>query len=88
MTRDEAKAVCEKHALSGEPFTAGQLWMVLQEANGGKEKLPDGGECFRVADAAIQRLRKAGKISFARKGRLPIWTAKLAENHPRQETSD
>ncbi len=73
MTRDEAKKVCEERALSGEPFTFAELDRHLCHENGGKLFTTDGGDCFRIADATIQRLRKAGKIAFTKEGRTCIW---------------
>ena len=86
MTRDDARAICEKYALSGVRFTAAQLTLHLSEANGGRGVV-DGADCFRLADATIQRLRKAGRIAFTRHGRLPIWSAKLAGALPPAPTT-
>lgn len=72
MTRQEAKEICEKRALGGERFTAMQLTAHLERHNGGVTTI-DGADCFRIADAVIQKLRRAGKISFVREGREIIW---------------
>lgn len=73
MTRDEAKTICEERALSGEPFTFAALNLHLFRANSEEETTSDGADCYRIADATIQRLRKAGKIKFEKHGRTCIW---------------
>lgn len=73
MTRDELKRMTEARALSGEPFTASAPIRDGEVANGGREKLQDGGDVMRIVDGEIQRLRERGLIDFVREGRKVVW---------------
>lgn len=73
MTVEEAKAACDRRALSGLPFTFSQLWRMLERENGGPT-VEGGKDCYRIADQSIQRLRRAGRISYVRNGRETVWT--------------
>lgn len=73
MTREEAKEICRKRILSGEPFSFSLLDAHLYRESGGAQGI-DGTDRWRVADAMIQHFRKKGLISFIRRGRETIWT--------------
>lgn len=74
MTREEAKEICRKRMLSGEPFGLSKIVQLLMQENGGKPVTEDRADCDRIADAMIQQFRKKGLISFVRHGRGAIWT--------------
>lgn len=69
----EAEVGLECWMLSGISFTAAQAAVCGEDQLRKSGGDPDVG--FRFADRMIQRLRKAGKISFAREDGLVRWTA-------------
>ena len=73
MTRDEAKAFCERRALSGVSFTSTQLKSSLIRENGGLSVVSDGINCKGIAEDTIRRLWHDGKIDFVRNGRERIF---------------
>lgn len=78
MTRADARLLAETRALNGDRFTASHLTGVLFAANGHRDTFSDGGECFRVADAVIQKLRRKGLIGFKRENGRTIWSMVVA----------
>jgi hypothetical protein len=62
----------EERMLSGEPFTYGALceWRAEREQGAVRTKNYDHD---RLVDRTIQKLRRAGKISFTREGGKVVW---------------
>lgn len=85
MTRDEIVAAIEARMGDGEPFTFGDLHRLQSIKQPTSLDEPDP---YRLADAAIQRWRKRGWISFRRVGRDTFWSltdagrAALKEDRP------
>lgn len=65
--KETIAAAIESHIASGETFTLSDLVSIA---------LRYSGDCDadRLADAAIQRWRKKGWISFSRAGRRTVWS--------------